>query len=188
MSDPLSTVKRCEGDVSVPIKVIGVADCGVSNDGSDLLTTYALGSCIAVTMYDPIVKIGGMLHFLLPDQTAETGRGRDNPFVYADTGVAELVDGCLRLGAAKRRLRVHAAGGASVVRDAAYFDIGRRNHVSLRKVLWKTGLLLQAEAVGGTCWRTVRLDISSGKVWVKEGARPDVELSAVCAPSTKRDS
>jgi chemotaxis protein CheD len=151
----------------VATKVIGVADCGTSAEASDLLTTYALGSCIAVTMYDPLAKVGGMLHFLLPDQSEEAVRGGDNPYMYADTGVAQLIDGCIRLGALKRRLRVHAAGGANVIRDAGFFDIGRRNHLSLRKVLWKAGLLLQAEAVGGECWRTVRLDIGTGQVWVK---------------------
>jgi chemotaxis protein CheD len=169
----------------VAIKVIGVADCGVSANSTDLLTTYALGSCIAVTMYDPLAKVGGMLHFLLPDQSADTVRGRDNPFVYADTGVTELVAGCERLGALKRRLRVHAAGGANVIGDAGFFDIGRRNHVSLRKVLWKAGLLLQAEAVGGDCWRTVRLDIGTGQVWVKQGALPEVDLTVAVKRSAK---
>jgi chemotaxis protein CheD len=169
----------------VNTKVIGVADCGVSNDVTDRLTTYALGSCIAVTVYDPIVKVGGLLHFLLPDQTADTPRGRDNPFVYADTGMTLMIDNCLRFGAVKRRLQIYAAGGASVMQDAACFDIGRRNHLSLRRVLWKAGLLLQAEAVGGNCWRTVRLDIGTGKVWVKEGARPDVELSAMANGAQK---
>jgi chemotaxis protein CheD len=160
----------------------------MSADASDLLTTYALGSCIAVTMYDPVVKIGGMLHFLLPDESEESSRGRDNPYVYADTGVARLIEGCLRLGASKRRLRVHAAGGANVLRDAGFFDIGRRNHLSLRKVLWKAGLLLQAEAVGGDNWRTVRLAIGTGQVWVKEGARPEVELSAMVKRNAKSES
>jgi chemotaxis protein CheD len=170
-------------------RVIGVADCGISADARDSLATYGLGSCIAVTMYDPIAKVGGLLHFLLPEQSAvESSRGRDNPFVCGDTGVAGLIGGCVRMGAVKRRLRVHAAGGANVIPDAAFFDIGRRNHLSLRKILWKEGLLLQAEAVGGDCWRTVRLDIGTGKVWVKEGARPDRELSAPHPRSTKSGS
>ncbi|HYP08364.1 MAG TPA: chemotaxis protein CheD [Bryobacteraceae bacterium] len=159
-------------------RLVGVADCGVSADINDSFTAYALGSCIAVTAYDPIARVGGLLHFLLPEQTADAGRGRDNPFVCADTGIPELIDRCVRSGAVKRRLRVYAAGGASVVKDAAMFDVGRRNHLSLRRVLWKAGLLLQGEAIGGDCWRNVRLELATGKVWVKEGSLPDMELSA----------
>ena len=159
-------------------KVIGIADCVVSSNETDLLTTYGLGSCIAVALYDPITRVGGLLHFLLPDQAAaEIGR-RDNPFVCADTGVPEMIARCVRLGAVKRRLRVYAAGGASVVKGGTFFDVGRRNQASLRKVLSKEGLPLTGEAVGGECWRNMRLDMGSGEVWVKEGGLPEVQLSA----------
>ena len=95
-------------------RIIGIADCSVSADARDVLTTYGLGSCIAVTLYDPVARVGGMLHFLLPDQTtAETTRGRANPYVYADTGVAGLIGRCVKIGAAKHRLRVYSAGGAT---------------------------------------------------------------------------
>lgn len=170
----------------MPTKVIGVADCGISADEKDVLTTYALGSCIAVTLYDPVSRVGGMLHFLLPNlEAGDTTRRRDNPYVYADTGVADMIEGCLRLGAAKPRLRVCAAGGANVMRDAAFFDIGRRNHLSLRKVLWKKGLLLHAEDVGGDCWRTVRLHMSTGKVWIKKGSLPELELGVTAGKATR---
>jgi chemotaxis protein CheD len=163
----------------VATKIIGIAECSVSADASDVLTTYGLGSCIAVTMYDPVARVGGMLHFLLPDQTtAETTRGRANPYVYADSGVAGLIGHCIQVGAAKRRLRVYSAGGANVMKVAAYFDVGTRNHLSLRKVLRSHGLPLHAEAVGGHCCRTVRLHIATGEVWVREGANPEIDLAA----------
>ena len=168
-------------------RIVGVADCIVSADDSDSLTTYALGSCIAVTMYDPVSQVGGLLHFLLPDQAlAESRRALRNAFVSAETGIPEMIDMCVRHGAVKHRLRVCAAGGASVVPDAAIFKIGLCNQVSLKKVLLRAGLLLEAEALGGKCWRSVRLDIGTSKVWVKEGEATEVEL--VRAVAAKKES
>jgi chemotaxis protein CheD len=68
-----------------------------------------------------------------------------------------------------RRLEVWAAGAASMLESAGGFEIGKRNHQALRRLLWKAGLLLQGEAVGGNQSRSVRLDIATGNFWVQEG-------------------
>jgi chemotaxis protein CheD len=161
---------------------VGVADCAISKDPDETLATYALGSCVAIVMHDPVAKVGGMLHLLLPECSLDSVRGRANPFVYADTGIPELLDRILHLGAQTRRVMVRAAGGASVLNDNGFFDIGRRNHVSVRKALWKAGLLIYAECIGGEVSRSVRLDIGTGNVWVKIGGEPEREL----APSSAR--
>src|SRR5688572_27024943 len=167
-------------------RTIGVADCLTSADAAESLITYALGSCVAVVMYDPIAQVGGLLHFLLPDCSLDSTRGRSNPLVYADTGIPILLDRCLQIGARKSRLAVSVAGGANVIADGGFFDIGRRNALSCRKALWKAGLLLRAEALGGAVSRSVRIDIATGKVWIKEAGGASVEL-APTRRSTAKD-
>lgn len=158
--------------------VVGIAECAVSADPGAILVTYALGSCIAVTAYDPAARVAGLLHFMLPDSSLDSARGKDNPFLYADTGIPALLDRCIKLGAGRQRMLVRVAGGAQVLDDKGFFNIGKRNHVSMRKVMWKAGVLVHAEAVGGSLSRSVRLEVGSGKCWVRTGNGPGEELIA----------
>lgn len=148
--------------------VIGIADCRISNAPGQVLTTYALGSCIGLAVHDPGASIGGLLHFMLPDSGIDPGRGRDNPYMFADTGIPRLLDQLCGLGALKRRLIVHAVGGAHMMDAECGFEIGKRNYLATRRILWKAGVLLHGGAVGGTSSRTVRLEIGSGRLWLQE--------------------
>jgi chemotaxis protein CheD len=148
---------------------VGVSDCRVTSDSEAVLVTYALGSCVAVSAFDPFAKVGGLLHIMLPECSLQTERGRWNPYMYADTGVPLLLSQLAREGASKQRLVVRLAGGAQVLDDNGLFSIGARNHVSTRKALSKEGVLVRAEAVGGTVSRTVWLDMGSGRFLVREG-------------------
>jgi chemotaxis protein CheD len=149
--------------------VVGIGDCAISADPDVLLVTYALGSCIAVTIYDPVAKVGGLLHYMLPDSTIDAVRARQNPFLYADTGVPALFQQAQQRGAEKRRLKVRVAGGAQVLNDGGFFDIGKRNYLSLKKMLWQVGVIVEQEAVGGCCYRTVRLQMEDGNYVLQEG-------------------
>jgi chemotaxis protein CheD len=148
--------------------VVGMADCRVSDTPQQILATYALGSCIGLMVYDPKAVVGGMLHFMLPDSTIDPGRGRDNPYMFADTGIPLLLEQVCGRGASKRRLVVHAVGGAQMLDRQGVFEIGKRNYLAMRRILWKAGLLLHGEAVGGANSRTVRLEIGSGRIWLQE--------------------
>jgi chemotaxis protein CheD len=149
--------------------IVGMADCRIAEGGSQVLATFALGSCIGLAIYDPQTKVGGLLHFMLPDSGIDPTRAKANPFMFADTGIPLLVERVCGRGAMKRRLVVRAAGGARMMDDENVFEIGKRNYLALRKILWKSGILLHAEAVGGVRSRTVRLDTSTGKMWLLEG-------------------
>lgn len=153
-------------------RVIGVGDCAVSTDPAESIATYALGSCIGVAVHDPVATVGGVLHYLLPESGLDAERARANPFVFADSGVPELVRLCVEAGAEKRRMIVRAAGGASVVKDRGIFSIGEKNHLSLRKALLKAGLMLHSERTGGGTARSLRLEIGTGDLWIKEGSQP----------------
>ena len=149
--------------------IVRMADCRVGQAPGQVLATYALGSCIGLAVYDPKAAVGGLLHFMLPDSGIDPARGRDNPYIFADTGIPLLLAQVCRLGASKRRLLAYAFGGARMVGCGNIFDIGKRNCLATRKILWKEGVLLTGEVVGGDLSRTVRLEIGSGRLWLQEG-------------------
>ncbi|MBI5282222.1 MAG: chemotaxis protein CheD [Candidatus Solibacter usitatus] len=159
--------------------VVGVGDCRVTGDPDAELVTYALGSCIAVAIWDPLSKVSGMLHFMLPDSGVDRQtNGRNHPYRYADTGTPLLFQAAYRQGADKRRLVVRLAGGAAVVNDNGVFSIGKRNYAALRKILWKAGVLIHGEDIGGSVSRTIRLEASSGRLLVRAPGQPERELAA----------
>lgn len=149
--------------------VVGMADCRVAGVAGQVLATYALGSCIGLAVHDPESRVGGLLHFMLPDSSIDSGRNRQNPYMFADTGIPLLLKEVCEKGASKRRLVVHAIGAAQMMDPQNIFEIGKRNYQAMRRILWKAGLLLHAEAIGGVRSRTVRLEIGTGKVWFHEG-------------------
>jgi chemotaxis protein CheD len=163
--------------------VVGVADCQVSSDEDAAIVTYALGSCIALLVHDPVTKVSGLLHYMLPEASLDPAKAEQNPFMFADTGIPRLFHGAYRLGAEKRRLCVTAVGGAQVLDHEGTFNIGKRNHLALRKILWKAGVLLQAEDVGGTVSRTVRIEIKTGRVTLRRADGPEQVLGKSASPS-----
>ena len=94
---------------------VEISDGRVSGDPGEVLATYALGSCMGVCLYDPVAKVGGMLHCLLPDSSKNAESARANPFQYADSGMRKMMDGLAAKGAVKRRLEVKLAGGAKML-------------------------------------------------------------------------
>ncbi len=156
--------------------IVGVADLRVANDPAATLVTYALGSCIGVVIYDPAVKVGGLLHYMLPESSLDPDKAGRYPFMFADTGIPCLFQEAYKLGAVKERMIVKVAGGSQLLEDSSQFNIGRRNYVALRKIFWSHGVLIHGEAVGGNTNRTVRLELGSGKVWVKTAGYGEEEL------------
>jgi chemotaxis protein CheD len=155
---------------------VGVGDCKVSNAAESVLATYALGSCIAVAIHDPVAAVGGLLHFMLPESSLNPDKASQSPFIFADTGIPLLFHAAYGLGAEKRRLVVRAAGGAQVMDDNGVFNIGKRNHLALRKILWKAGVMIHAEEIGGTASRTVRLEVATGRFLIRGPAMTDREM------------
>lgn len=145
-----------------------------------MLATFALGSCIGLSVYDSVAGVGGLLHYMLPDSSIDPARGHENPYMFADTGIPRLIEQVCARGASKRRLVAHAAGGAQIMDPNNIFDIGKRNHLAVRKILWKAGVLLSGEAVGGGNSRTVRLEIGSGQLWLQEGCGPKQLVAGFC--------
>jgi chemotaxis protein CheD len=148
---------------------IGVADMLVSANPDAELTTFALGSCLGITIHDPVAKVGGMLHVMLPLSSVNPEKAASNPSMFVDTGVPRLFKDCYKAGAAKERLVVKVAGGASLRCDEKedHFQIGARNFTLLKKLLWKNGVLMEAYEVGGNVARTMSIHIGTGLVTLK---------------------
>ena len=147
--------------------IVNVSDVKVSNSPLDMLITYSLGSCIGVCLYDPGTKVGGMLHFQLPSSKMDPDRAKAKPFMFADTGMNFLVDKLESMGAKKKRMQIRIAGGAAMDTGPKGFDIGKRNHLAFRKIMWKCGMFVDSEDVGGFSPRNVYLDLADGSVTVK---------------------
>lgn len=146
---------------------VDIADIKVSNDPSATLITYALGSCIAVTLYEPNRKVGGMIHYMLPLSTVSPDKAKETPAMFADTGIPLLFEKMYALGCKKPDLVVKVIGGGQIYDDNNTFEIGQRNYMVLRKMFWKVGVLISAEDVGGKKSRTTRLHIGNGLVTVR---------------------
>lgn len=149
--------------------IVNVSDAKVSADPASVIVTYSLGSCIAVCLYDAAMHTGGMLHYQLPCSSMEPERAVEKPFMFADTGMELLIGKLVSMGANKKRMHVKIAGGAAMETGPKGFDIGKRNHLAIRKVLWKHGMFIDAEDVGGTWPRNMYLDLETGAVAVKGG-------------------
>ena len=147
--------------------VVGVADMVVSNDPSAELVTYSLGSCLGITVYDPMKKVGGLLHIMLPESRIDAVKAVSAPFMFVDTGVPRLFQGVYNLGAERHRVVVKVAGGAQLLDEKGIFNIGERNYKALSNMLARNNIVLQGTDVGGLSSRTMRMDLTTGKVTIK---------------------
>ena len=154
--------------------IVGVADMKTSNQSQDTIITYSLGSCIGLVVYDPFAKVGGILHYMLPDSTIDDAKAKSKPFMFADTGISRLFKETYTLGAKKTTMKVFIAGGAEILDQHGFFNIGKRNYMALKKMLFRNNVLIEKQAVGGNVNRTVRLEIATGHIYVKtSGAREE---------------
>ena len=148
-------------------RVVGISEYVVSSDPDDILVTYSLGSCVGLTLYDPIAGVAGLLHALMPASKANPEKAAVTPAMYTDTGAQALIQTMFDLGATRPNLIAKVAGAASRIENETLFRIGERNYAVLRKVLWKNEILIAAEDVGGTASRTVYIEVGTGRTIIK---------------------
>lgn len=148
--------------------VVGMGEHRISQDPLDVLVTYSLGSCLGVSVHDPVARVGGLLHFMLPDSRINPDKAREQPSMFADTGLAAFLNELFAMGATRRTLVVKLAGGSKVLKDGEFFDIGRRNLLMAKKLLWKNDLPVVSERTGGEVSRTLRLRMGEGRTFVKD--------------------
>jgi chemotaxis protein CheD len=145
----------------------GLGEIKVSGNAADVLVAYGLGSCVGISMYDPITKVGALLHAVLPQRLNDSDA--HNP-KFVDSGVTRMLDIIEQHGALRSRLIVRMAGGATMLNVPGLkqtLNIGERNVAVARQALATHRLRLAAEDVGGTSGRTVRLHVGNGRMTVR---------------------
>jgi len=152
-------------------RIVGIGEFAVSDEATDTIVTHALGSCIAVCIWDKAAVVGGLLHFLLPDAAVNPERARTQPATFANTGLPLFFQAAYAAGLDKKRCRVRLIGGAEIggLGGANSLNVGKRNLLAARNILWRNGLLIEAEATGGNIPRSVALHVSDGKIDVTSG-------------------
>ncbi|MCA9608567.1 MAG: chemotaxis protein CheD [Myxococcales bacterium] len=124
--------------------------------------TFGLGSCVAVCAVDESAGVGGLLHFMLPSR--ESGMRDDSRIaVYADSGIEALLQELEVAGAVLRRTRVKIVGGAAMS-SVVSMDIGKRNVLAARRLLWARRLPVDVDETGGSIARTVRMEVPTGRL------------------------
>ena len=173
--NPLATDTTPDAGVVRPVLKVDISDLAVTSERDAVLITYSLGSCVGLTMYDPRAGVGGMIHCLLPLSRIDPGKAAQRPAMFVDTGVAELLRRLYAAGAHRERLIAKVAGAGSPLGPDSTFKIGQRNYTVMRKILWKNGILIRGEEVGGSAARTLVLDMRTGRTTVRMEGR-EVEL------------
>jgi chemotaxis protein CheD len=157
--------------------IVDVGGIGVSRNPEDIIKTFALGSCVGVVVFSPILRVAGMVHVALPDSTLDQAKALKKPGYFADTGIPVLLAELKRLGVnGNGNLIVKLMGGANVMDANNVFNIGKRNVLSIRKHLWQNRLAPHGEDVGGSFSRTVWVEVGTGKIYLSSPARGQWEL------------
>jgi chemotaxis protein CheD len=138
---------------------------------SDMIVTHALGSCLGLVVYDPVQKIGGLLHAMLPLSKINPAKAEANPYMFVDTGVPALFKALYEIGGQKSRMIIKAAGCGNPLGKNEMFKIGERNYTVLKKLLWKNNILLNTEDVGGTASRTIHFEIDTGQTVISSNGQ-----------------
>ncbi len=153
--------------------VLGVGDFGANNKPGGIVKTYALGSCVAVILLDPRTRTVGMVHVALPESRINPAKVAERPGYFADTGIPALLKEMAKLGCDPRGrgMVVKLAGGAKIMDPNDTFNIGKRNELAIKKVLWAHGMGAVAEDLGGNFSRTVAVSVDTGEITLSSPGR-----------------
>ena len=155
---------------------IGIGELKVSNVAGDVLRSYGLGSCIGLVVLAPRQRTVGMLHVALPESKINLQLAKDQPGMFADTGIPFLLQEMERCGCNVGDMVIKIAGGASVMDPGATFEIGKRNILAVKKTLWRFRLGPVAEDVGDVISRTMSVSVDTGIVTVSSPRKGEWDL------------
>jgi chemotaxis protein CheD len=155
---------------------VGMADYKVGRSPASLIS-YGLGSCVGIALYDPTIKLGGLLHIMLPDSSQ--ARANENPAKFANSGIPLMLNEMIAQGAVKSRLIAKIAGGSQMFKFANATDImrvGERNVEAVKSMLKGLNIKISASDTGGNYGRTVELKLESGIYRIKTIDKGEKEL------------
>jgi len=160
-------LERRQANPGIQSVTVDISDMGLSSDRNQVLVTYSLGSCVGLALYDPVARLGGLIHCMLPLSKIDPQKARSRPCMFVDSGVSRLLTDLFQRGAQRQNLIAKLAGAGSPLGKEETFRIGERNYTILRKLLWKNSILISAEDIGGPKARTMYLYMADGLVTVK---------------------
>ena len=151
---------------------VGIGELGVSKNKDQLIKTFGLGSCVAIVALDPKVRAVGLIHIALPDSNINLDKAAKQPGYFADTGIPYFFRELAKLGCNPKGqgLIIKLIGGARVMDPNERFNIGKRNILAIKKILWSFNLAVAAEETGGSISRTVDVNVGNGRVTISEGS------------------
>lgn len=162
--------------VSENLVSVGIGEMGISSNSAETLVTYSLGSCVGVALYDPVKKIGGIIHCMLPLSSADPVKAQANPCLYVDTGMTKFLNAFYERGVEKKNIICKVAGAGSPIDDKGIFQIGERNYAVLRKILWKNNILIKSELILGKTSKTLFLTMETGRTFLRIDGKSEVDL------------
>ena len=139
-----------------------------SGKAPDMLVTYALGSCIGISIYDKLTHIGALGHIMLPGEDLE--KTKDTPMRFATSCIPMMLDALAKLGCSKANMEARIAGGANIItfsNESSLNSIGFRNATAVRKTLLRQGIRIVGEDIGKDYARTMFLNPGTGEVTIK---------------------
>lgn len=147
-------------------RIVGMGELIISNKEDDVIKTFALASCIGITVYSVSKKVAGMIHIVLPIAPKDLSNNIPASY-YASTGVPLLINKiCLECGYLPKDLEIRLFGGANSIRVNDVFSIGIKNISAVKSILKAMNLEFNAAEVGGNVSRTIEMDVSTGIVKV----------------------
>jgi len=156
---------------------VGVGDYTTSKNPAEVIKTLALGSCVAVILLDIQNRSVGLLHVALPESAINKEHAEERPGMFADTGIPKLLEDMKKLGYnGHSKMVIKLAGGASIMDPNKTFNIGKRNLLAVRKMLWRYQLGVIAEDVEGNISRSVSVAVKTGKVVISSPGRGEWKL------------
>ena len=154
--------------------MVRMGELAVSSESGHVLVSLGLGSCIGLALLDRRTRKAGLAHVVLPQSQ---GHNADNPMKFADHAVPELLARVLRMGARRSSLQAVLVGGASMFATTSNaLEVGARNETAVRAQLDQLKIPVVATATGGNRGRTIRVDVASSGVTVREAGGTDTPL------------
>ena len=156
---------------------VNSSEMKISDDPSETLVAFSVGSGIALSIYDTGSMTGGILNLLLPDSSYVSGSCfAKTPFMFADTGIPAFLATLYDQGADVKQMKIVVAGAAQIIGQPGFFNIGEQNYTAVKKIMSENNLQIQNEHIGGTSTRTLSLNIGDGFITIKTPGEGEVHV------------
>jgi chemotaxis protein CheD len=156
---------------------VNFSEMKVSNNPAETLVAFSIGSGIGIAIYDPVVLVGGLLNFILPDSTTiQSVMNEKNPFMFADTGLPAFLTALQASGAKTDEMKVVIAGAAQVMDQSGVFNIGQNNYEAAKSILFGRKICIRHEDIGGVHPRTLKLKIDNGDIFINFPGQSETKI------------